>query len=100
VRVLRLGLQSHQVDVRRRAVPVSNDGFVPVGEFSRVPGMAEHVFAAGDATNFPIKHGGFGAQQADVAAAGIAALAGLPWSRSRLTRSSAASSTWAAPRCT
>ena len=38
--------------------------------------MAEHVFAAGDVTDFPIKHGGLGAQQADVAAAGIAALAG------------------------
>ena len=59
-----------------RNVPVSGDGFVPVDEFSRVPGMAEHAFAAGDATNFPIKHGGLGAQQADVAAAGIAALAG------------------------
>jgi sulfide:quinone oxidoreductase len=59
-----------------RNVPVSGEGFVPVDEFSRVPGMAEHAFAAGDATNFPIKHGGLGAQQADVAAAGIAALAG------------------------
>jgi sulfide:quinone oxidoreductase len=59
-----------------RNVPVSGGGFVPVDEFSRVPGMAEHVYAAGDATNFPIKHGGLGAQQADVAAAGIAALAG------------------------
>ena len=59
-----------------RNVPVSGDGFVPVDEFSRVHGMAEHAFAAGDATNFPIKHGGLGAQQADVAAAGIAALAG------------------------
>ena len=39
-------------------------------------GMGEHVFAAGDATDFPVKQGGLGAQQADVAAAGIAALAG------------------------
>ena len=38
--------------------------------------MGEHVFAAGDATDFPVKQGGLGAQQADVAAAGIAALAG------------------------
>jgi sulfide:quinone oxidoreductase len=38
--------------------------------------MHDHVFAAGDATNLPVKHGGLGAQQADVAAAGIAALAG------------------------
>jgi sulfide:quinone oxidoreductase len=59
-----------------RNVPVAEGGFVPVDEFSRVPDMAEHVFAAGDATNLPIKHGGLGAQQADVAAAGIAALAG------------------------
>jgi sulfide:quinone oxidoreductase len=59
-----------------RNVPVAEDGFVPVDELSRVPDMAEHVFAAGDATNLPIKHGGLGAQQADVAAAGIAALAG------------------------
>ena len=59
-----------------RNVPVASDGFVPVDELSRVPDTAEHVFAAGDATNLPIKHGGLGAQQADVAAAGIAALAG------------------------
>jgi sulfide:quinone oxidoreductase len=38
--------------------------------------MGEHVFAAGDASDFPVKQGGVGAQQADVAAAGIAALAG------------------------
>ena len=49
---------------------------MPVDDFARVPGMAEHVFAAGDATNLPLKHGGLGAQQADVAAAGIAAMAG------------------------
>ena len=34
------------------------------------------MFAAGDATDFPVKHGGLGAQQADTAAAGIAHLAG------------------------
>ncbi len=38
--------------------------------------MGERVFAAGDATDFPVKQGGIGTQQADVAAAGIAALAG------------------------
>jgi sulfide:quinone oxidoreductase len=59
-----------------RNVPSVEGGFVPVDEFAKVPGMAEHVFAAGDATNLPIKHGGLGAQQADVAAAGIAAMAG------------------------
>jgi sulfide:quinone oxidoreductase len=34
------------------------------------------VFAAGDAAGFPVKHGGLAAQQADVAAAGIASLSG------------------------
>jgi sulfide:quinone oxidoreductase len=52
-------------------------GFIPVDVHCRVPGL-EHVFAAGDATNFAVKHGGVGAQQADVAAAAIAALAGAP----------------------
>jgi sulfide:quinone oxidoreductase len=59
-----------------RNVPAVAGGFIPVDEFSRVPGTAEHLFAAGDNTNLPIKHGGLGAQQADVAAAGIAAMAG------------------------
>jgi sulfide:quinone oxidoreductase len=59
-----------------RNVPSVEGGFVPVDELAKVPGMADHVFAAGDATNQPIKHGGLGAQQADVAAAGIAAMAG------------------------
>jgi sulfide:quinone oxidoreductase len=36
----------------------------------------EDVYAAGDATDFPIKHGGLAAQQADVAAQSIAAQAG------------------------
>jgi sulfide:quinone oxidoreductase len=59
-----------------RNVPSVDGGFVPVDEFAKVPGLSEHVFAAGDATNLPLKHGGLGAQQADVAAAGIAAMAG------------------------
>jgi NADH dehydrogenase FAD-containing subunit len=37
-----------------------------------------NVFAAGDATDFAIKHGGIAAQQADTAATAIAALAGAP----------------------
>ena len=32
----------------------------------------EGIYAAGDATDFPIKHGGVGSQQADVAALSIA----------------------------
>jgi sulfide:quinone oxidoreductase len=51
-------------------------GFIPIDSHCRVPGTQGRVFAAGDATAFPIKHGGLGAQQADAAAA-IARLAGV-----------------------
>lgn len=51
-------------------------GFIPIDPQCSVPGAGGRVFAAGDATSFPIKHGGVGAQQADVAAAAIARLAG------------------------
>jgi sulfide:quinone oxidoreductase len=37
----------------------------------------ECVYAAGDATDFAIKHGGIASQQADTAAQAIAAFAGL-----------------------
>jgi sulfide:quinone oxidoreductase len=59
-----------------RGITADANGFVPIDDRCRVAGMGEHVFAAGDATSFPVKQGGLGAQQADVAAAGIAALAG------------------------
>ncbi len=52
-------------------------GFITVDAHCRVPGV-EAVYAAGDATTFPVKHGGIAAQQADVAAESIAALAGAP----------------------
>jgi sulfide:quinone oxidoreductase len=51
------------------------DGFIAVDAHSRVRGV-EGIFAAGDATDFPLKHGGIAAQQADAAAQAIAALAG------------------------
>jgi sulfide:quinone oxidoreductase len=54
----------------------SVDGFIPVDVHCKVPGT-ERVYAAGDATDFAIKHGGIAAQQADVAAQAIAALAGV-----------------------
>jgi sulfide:quinone oxidoreductase len=44
-------------------------GFIPIDVHCRVPGL-ERVFAAGDATDFAVKHGGIAAQQADVAAEG------------------------------
>lgn len=51
-------------------------GFLPIDRHCAVPGTGGRVFAAGDAANYPIKHGGLGAQMADAAAASIAKLAG------------------------
>ena len=56
--------------------PARAGGFIPVDVHCRVRGL-ERVYAAGDATDFPVKHGGIAAQQADVAAQAIAALAGV-----------------------
>lgn len=53
------------------------DGFIPISRYCDVPGTNGRVFAAGDATAFPVKHGGLGARQADTAAAAIARLAGV-----------------------
>lgn len=52
-------------------------GFIPIDVHCRVPEL-DGVFAAGDATEFAVKHGGVASQQADVAAESIAALAGAP----------------------
>lgn len=53
-------------------IPSGPGGFVPVDRLSRVRGL-DDVFAAGDMTDLPIKHGGLAAQQADVASQMIAA---------------------------
>ena len=58
-----------------RGLPCAANGFIPVDRFCRVRGV-RGVYAAGDATDFPVKHGGIAAQQADVAALAIAARAG------------------------
>lgn len=58
-----------------RGVPCADQGFIPIDRYCRVPG-SEAVYAAGDATDFPIKHGGLAAQQADAVAASIAAQTG------------------------
>lgn len=52
------------------------DRFIPIDDRCRVRGVQGAVFAAGDATDLPIKHGSLAAQQADAAAAAIAHLAG------------------------
>jgi sulfide:quinone oxidoreductase len=59
-------------------VPLTaHNGFIPIGAHCKVTGL-EHVWAAGDATDFAVKHGGIASQQADTAAEAIAALAGAP----------------------
>lgn len=58
-----------------RGIPLGDHGFIRVDPYCRVPDV-ERVYAAGDATDFPIKHGGVGSQQADTVAQSIAALAG------------------------
>jgi sulfide:quinone oxidoreductase len=61
-------------------IPADPDGFVAVDAHGRVVG-AEAVWAAGDGIAFPVKFGGLAAEQADAAAADIAAQAGAPVER-------------------
>lgn len=58
-------------------IPQGPGGFIATDAYGRVEGV-RHVYAAGDATWFPIKQGGLAAQQADTAAMAIAADSGLP----------------------
>jgi len=60
-----------------RGIPLSEHGFIRVDQYGR---MLEGgpIYAAGDAIDFAVKHGGLASQQADVAAESIAALAGAP----------------------
>lgn len=56
-------------------LPQRKGGFVQTDVRMQVAGL-EDVWAAGDATSFPVKQGGLAAQQSDVAARSIAARAG------------------------
>jgi sulfide:quinone oxidoreductase len=58
-----------------RGIPSGRGGFIHTDAHGRVPGR-DGVFAAGDATTFPVKQGGLAAQQADAVAEAIAASAG------------------------
>jgi sulfide:quinone oxidoreductase len=60
-----------------RGLPGGEHGFIPVDPHGQVRD-APAVYAAGDATDFAIKHGGLAAQQADALAESIAARAGAP----------------------
>jgi sulfide:quinone oxidoreductase len=59
-----------------RGLPNDPEGFLRIDAQASVVGV-EHVFAAGDGTNFPVKQGGIACQQADAAAEAIARLAGV-----------------------
>ena len=56
-------------------LPHDARGFIPTDAHARVLGCAG-VYAAGDATTFPLHQGGLAAQQADAAAEAIAASLG------------------------
>jgi sulfide:quinone oxidoreductase len=56
-------------------IPQGRHGFIPTDAAMKVDGL-DRVWAAGDATWFPIKQGGIAAQQADIVAAGMALKAG------------------------
>jgi sulfide:quinone oxidoreductase len=58
-----------------RGIAAAKHGFIRVDRFGQVPDSGP-VFAAGDAVDFAVKHGGISSQQADVAARSIAVLAG------------------------
>jgi sulfide:quinone oxidoreductase len=57
-------------------LPSDADGFIPIDTHCRVDGV-DAVYAAGDATTFPLKQGGLAAQQADAAVEALAAELGL-----------------------
>ena len=58
-----------------RGVPHDVYGFIPIDAHGRVRG-ADHLYAAGDCTDYPIKQGGIATQQADAVADSVAKVAG------------------------
>jgi sulfide:quinone oxidoreductase len=72
----RIVTQPRLVGPRLRGIPAGRDGFIHTDAHGRLPGLAG-VFAAGDATAFPVKQGGLAAQQADAVAETIAASLGV-----------------------
>ena len=60
-----------------KGLPLTEHGFIKINPECDVPGTDHRVFAAGDAIDFPVKHGGVGSQAGDVAAAAIARQAGV-----------------------
>ncbi len=64
-------------------LPQDELGFLPIDAFGQVRDCGP-VYAAGDATDFPVKHGGIAAQMAVTAARAIAAAAGADVERKPL----------------
>ena len=58
-----------------RGLPCDDDGFIPIDPHGLVH-HTEHVYAAGDGTDFPVKQGGIATQQADAVAEVIAKRSG------------------------
>ncbi len=58
-------------------LPRDAGGFLPIDAHGAVRGVPD-VYAAGDATDYPVKQGGLATQQADAIAEAIAARAGAP----------------------
>lgn len=65
-------LEGRRID----GVPHGEDGFIAVDGHGWVRGL-DHVLAAGDVTNYPVKQGGVATQQADVAVEALAAAIGI-----------------------
>jgi sulfide:quinone oxidoreductase len=76
IEVDRIVTEPRLVGPRIRGLPCDGHGFVHTDSHGRVPDL-ERVYAAGDATTFPVKHGGLAAQQADAVAEAVAASAGV-----------------------
>ena len=76
IQVDRIVTEPRLVGPRMRGLPCDRDGFVHTDAHGRLPDL-DGVFAAGDATSFPVKHGGLAVQQADAVAEAIAASAGV-----------------------
>jgi sulfide:quinone oxidoreductase len=72
----RIVTEPRLVGPRLRGIPSGRDGFIHTDPHGRLPSR-EGVYAAGDATAFPIKQGGLAAQQADAVAEAIAASVGV-----------------------
>ena len=76
VRVDRIVTLPRLVGPRLRGIACDYYGFIDTDAHGRLAGL-DGVFAAGDATSFPVKHGGLAAQQADAVAETIAASVGV-----------------------